>query len=215
MAATASLSGSTLAPSSTITTNLPPSTSNAPSDPSAFPWPPYTSFPPFYTLQPNTTTQTSQLALWSQLITTYCSHPTHRIYRLSLSSPPVDLFTNPTIRRSLKTEDIRTVLTHMSTPAGGQTIEFLPPASRNEQSNAVYVWWKSASEWADAIYGWVDSTGQKGAVLTVYELREEDGKKEWAGMDEGMLRKVLGVLVKRAKAQIFGEAGAGEGVKFF
>jgi ESCRT-II complex subunit VPS25 len=40
------------------------------------------------------------------------------------------------------------------------------------------------------------------------------GAKEWVGMEEEMLRKVLGVLVKKGRAQVFGldeEAG----VKFF
>ena len=66
------------------------------------------------------------------------------------------------------------------------------------------------------IYGWVDETGQKGRVLTVYELREGEavGGKEWVGMEEEMLRKVLGVLVKKGRAQVFGvEEEAG--VKFF
>jgi len=97
------------------------------------------------------------------------------------------------------------------------TAEFVAAPSKGEQSNVVYIWFRSASEWADALYGWVDETGQKGAVLTVYELREGDGVtgRAWVGMDEGMLRKVLGVLVKRGKAQIFGQGGDGEGVKFF
>jgi ESCRT-II complex subunit VPS25 len=33
-------------------------------------------------------------------------------------------------------------------------------------------------------------------------------------MEEEMLKKVLGVLVKKGRAQIFGQ-GEGEGVKFF
>lgn len=72
------------------------------------------------------------------------------------------------------------------------------------------------NDWADAIYEWVDETGQKGAVLTVYELREGEavGKKEWRDIDETLLRKILGVLVKRGKAQIFGQE-ENAGVKFF
>ena len=198
---------------SPLSTSQPQQSSTSP-----FTWPAYTSCPPFYTLQPNTSTRTRQLELWSSLITTYCGH--HRIFRLNLSSPPPDLFANTTLSRSLKPADVRTLLTHMSTAQGGQTVEFLPPPSKTEQANTVYVWWKSASEWADLLYGWVDETGQKGAVLTVYELREGDGVsgREWVGMDEGMLRKVLNVLVKRGKAQIFaGQQGSdgGEGVKFF
>ena len=67
------------------------------------------------------------------------------------------------------------------------------------------------------LYAWVEETAQKGTVLTIYELREGDAvrSRHWKDMDEGMLRKVLGVLVKRGKAQIFGQAGEGEGVKFF
>ena len=72
------------------------------------------------------------------------------------------------------------------------------------------------SEWADQVYGWVDETGQKGTVLTVYELREGDAVREcsWRDMDEALLRKTLNVLVKRGKAQVFGLEES-SGVKFF
>ena len=104
----------------------------------------------------------------------------------------------------------------MSAPANGNRIEYLPPTTKGEQSSACYVWWRPPDEWADLLYAWVEETGQKGSVLTIYELRESEAveKKEWRDMDEGMLRKVLGVLVKRGKAQVFGQA-EGEGVKFF
>jgi ESCRT-II complex subunit VPS25 len=78
------------------------------------------------------------------------------------------------------------------------------------------VLWRLPSEWADAIHAWVDETGQKGAVLTIYELREGEAVqgKEWCDIDEALLRKVLNVLVKRGKAQIFGQE-ENAGVKFF
>ena len=169
----------------------PTTTPSNPSTSSAFSFPTYTTFPPFYTLQPNLTTRARQLTLWSQLILAYAAH--NRLYRLSISSPPPALFANPSIHRALSEPDIRAVLDHMAQPANGARVE-----------------------WADMIYGWVDETGQKGSVLTVYELREGEavGAKEWVGMEEEMLRKVLGVLVKKGRAQVFGldeEAG----VKFF
>nr|POE50123.1 vacuolar protein-sorting-associated protein 25 [Quercus suber] len=190
----------------------PPSTS--PAD-DIFQKPAYTTFPAFYTLQPNLTTRARQLELWSSYITQYCSW--HKVFRLSLTSPPSHLTTNASPPRTLKQADFRTVLEHLSTPAGGNVIEWLPPAgSKGEQSTACWVWWRSATEWAEKLYEWVDGTGQKGAVLTVYELRESDAvrSQEWTDMDEDMFRKVLGVLVKRGKAQIFG-ADEGSGVKFF
>ena len=51
---------------------------------------------------------------------------------------------------------------------------------------------------------------------TIYELRESEAveKQEWVGMDEDMLRRCLDVLVKKGRAQVFGQAD-GSGVKFF
>lgn len=103
----------------------------------------------------------------------------------------------------------------MSKPENGGKIEWIP-ATGSGRSESCYIWWRSQGEWADALYAWVESTGQKNSVLTLYELREgEGGGQEWRGMEEAMLRKILGLLVKRGKAQIFGQAGEGEGVKFF
>lgn len=204
-----SLGGSTYAPSTSAYTEGPTASSA-----SKFNFPAYTSFPPFYTLQPNLTTRARQLELWSSLITTYCAH--HRLFKLSLSFPPADLFHNSAIKRSLKANDIRTVLDHMSQPANGPLIEWIAPATRGEQTNTCFVYWRSLSEWADTIYDWVDETGQKGAVLTVYEIREGEAvqNKEWKDIDEGLLRKILNVLVKRGKAQIIGQE-ENAGVKFF
>ena len=180
-----------------------------------FTYPAYASFPALYTLQPNLTTRARQFELWSSLITSYCRH--HSLFRISVSSPPADLFTKPSINRNLKQTEIRAVLEHMSRPENGAQIEWIPSTSKSEQSSACYVWWRTAEEWADMLYAWVEESGQKGAVLTLYELREGDAVrgKEWKVMDEGMLRKVLNVLVKKGKAQLFGQETGGEGVKFF
>lgn len=157
------------------------------------------SYPPFYTLQPNLTTRARQLELWSSLITSHCA--AKHIFRISVSSPPSDLFSNPTIKRSLKAADIKTVLDSM-----GKAVEWV-----SADKSACLLWWRSVEEWADALIQWVEGTGQKGAVLTVYELRETG---DWRGMEEVMLRKVLALLSKKSKAAVFA-VGDGEGVKFF
>ncbi|KAL1586986.1 hypothetical protein WHR41_03989 [Cladosporium halotolerans] len=187
----------------------PPTTTNLSS--ATFTLPSYTSFPPFYTLQPNLTTRARQLALWTNLILSYAAHA--RLFRLSLSAPPANLLSNPTLHRALSEPDTRAVLDHMVQQGRA---EWIPAASRAERPAAVWIYWRSLAEWADLIYGWVDETGQKGSVLTVYELREGEavGGKEWVGMEEEMLRRVLGVLVKKGRAQIFGQE-EGAGVKFF
>lgn len=36
------------------------------------------------------------------------------------------------------------------------------------------IYWRKPEEWANAIYEWIDNTGQKGSVLTLYEISEGD-----------------------------------------
>lgn len=112
----------------------------------------------------------------------------------------------------------------MATAEGGNRAEFVPTSSSKrktaagEDSDAAKVWiyWRRPEEWAAALEEWVDRTGQKGTVLTLYEIVEGDAsrKEDFYGMDMDLLTKSLGVCVKRGKAQIFGNEGS-EGVKFF
>ncbi|KAF2156130.1 ESCRT-II complex component [Myriangium duriaei CBS 260.36] len=198
------------------TAAIPPSgTSN-----NTFAFPPHHSFPPFFTLQPNITTQARQLALWSSLIQSYCAH--NRIFRLSLvEALEGPLFHNARVSRRLDLRSARRVVDWMSGPDGDRRAEWCTSTAKKsrdteEGKNAAWIYWRRPEEWADLVYGWVDGTGQRGSVLTVYELREgeEAGRQEWTGMDEDMFRRCLDVLVKRGKAQIFG-AEDGAGVKFF
>ena len=63
---------------------------------------------------------------------------------------------------------------------------------------------------------WVDETGHRNAVLTLFELTEGEATAgtELHGLDADVLRRALAVLGKRGKAQVFGQDGA-LGVKFF
>ncbi|TKA62324.1 hypothetical protein B0A49_09007 [Cryomyces minteri] len=201
----------------TITTTTPPST---------FPLPAHTSFPPFYTLQPNLQTRTRQLTLWSSLIQSYCAH--HRLAKLTLGSAlATPLFRNDALGRRLSLLDARAVLDWMCSAEGGGRAEWLREKSSSSaaaggaagsalQKNTCYIYYRTPAEWADLLLGWVESTGQRGAVLTLYELVQGDAVSgmEWEGLDQDVLLKALGVLVKRGRAQVFGGEGS-EGVKFF
>lgn len=173
----------------------------------SFQFPEYAKHPAFYTIQPNLMTQGRQFALWRDLITSYCAH--HHLYRLSLSSLPSDLFSKKDINRSLNQNDTKIVLTWMSKAENGGRLEWI-------NASEAFVYWRNPAEFADMIYAWVDETGQKGAILTFYELRQSDAvrSQEWREMDEDLLRKVLNVLVKKGKAQIFGQEESA-GIKFF
>ncbi|KAK5012032.1 putative vacuolar protein-sorting-associated protein [Cryomyces antarcticus] len=210
----------------TTPATLTTTTTTATTLPSTFPLPSRTSFPPFYTLQPNLETRTRQLTLWSSLIQSYCAH--QRLAKLSLASALASpLFRNDALGRRLSLLDARAVLDWMCSAEGGGRAEWLreKPSSGASaggaagpalQKNTCYVYYHTPAEWADLLYGWVESTGQRGAVLTLYELVQGDAGRgmEWEGLDQDVLFKALGVLVKRGRAQVFGGEGS-EGVKFF
>lgn len=205
--------------SSSMTSPIPTPASTTPASQGDFRFPVHYSFPPFFTLQPNLTTLARQLALWSALILSYCAH--NHLFRLSLSTAANGpLFYNSTLHRRLDLLSIRRVLDYMVSSEGDQRAAWVSSggkkASAADSKSSAWIYWKRPEKWADLIYGWVDETGQRGSVLTVYELRESDAVSgaEWAGMDEELLLRCLDVLVKRGKAQVFGSDDS-VGCKFF
>lgn len=181
---------------------------------------PHYNFPPFFTLQPNLTTRQSQLASWSSLLLSYCSH--HRLFRLSSSHP---IFANTQLNRRLKPEDVRLLFAFMvDSQHTAEWVDVLTASSASSRRKSagvtereeIYVFWHSAEEWASVVLAWVEGTGQRNTVLTFYELLEGDvtEKCEWRGMPEEVLGRVLGVLVRRGRAGLMGE-GEGRGVKMW
>ncbi|KAI4871041.1 ESCRT-II complex, vps25 subunit [Hypoxylon rubiginosum] len=199
-------------------------------------------FPPFFTRQSNLTTLHSQLEKWSALVLGYCRY--HRLYRLSLSSSCYsyyssnsysnnegggggaaheDLFRNRRLNRRLPLADAREVLDFMrregrAEPVGGGG-GFGSSRDRDDEKDGgdvFWVYWRTPEEWAGLVEDWVEETAQKGTVLTLYELTEGEGTKgtEFHGLDPDLLQKALQILVKRGKAQIFGQEDQ-QGVKFF
>ncbi|KAJ5476431.1 hypothetical protein N7475_002160 [Penicillium sp. IBT 31633x] len=196
-----------------------------------FPFPPTYNFPPFFTPQPNTTTRHSQLEKWSSLIQSWCRH--HRQFRLSLiDAVETPLFHNAALRKRLDLREARAVIDWMTKSeeegGGGRRAEWIADAGGGSSSGVLgsgagqgpktvaWIWWRRPEEWADVLVEWVEGTGQRGSVLTVYELINGDAamSQEFHGMDTDVMLRSLNVLVKRGKAQIFGGEGQ-EGVKFF
>ncbi|PLB46741.1 ESCRT-II complex, vps25 subunit [Aspergillus steynii IBT 23096] len=194
----------------TSTTTIPPT------DP--FPFPPTYNFPPFFTPQPNRSTRSAQLQKWSALIQAWCRH--HRTFRLSIiEAVESPLFHNATLRKRVSLGDARDIVDWMAAGAdedgsagGGKRAEWVDA----NQRSVAWIWWRRPEEWAGLVADWVENTGQKNVVLTVYELLEGEAtiSQEWHGMDPDVMLRSLNVLVKRGKAQVFGSEGQ-EGVKFF
>ncbi|KAL4874344.1 ESCRT-II complex subunit-domain-containing protein [Aspergillus karnatakaensis] len=176
------------------------------------------SYPPLYSIQPNANSRVEQFKIWSNLIQSWCRH--HRIFKLTLAEAlESPLFRNANLKRQLSLGDARTVLDWMSKgeeeAGGGKRAEWVDSAGA-AWKGVVWIWWKRPEEWAGIIADWVESTGQKNVVLTVYELLEGEAtaSQEWHGMDTDVMMRSLNILVKQGKAQVFGSEGQ-EGVKFF
>lgn len=103
----------------------------------------------------------------------------------------------------------------MTRDEGGRRAEWID-GGLDAKGGTMWVYWKRPEEWAEVILGWVEETGQKGTVLTLYELvsGEMTVGQDFHGMDPELFHRSLAVLVKRGKAQVFGSEDQ-QGVKFF
>lgn len=154
----------------------PPLTTAKPTPSSPFTYPKSYTFPPFFTLQPNLQTRLSQLRKWSRLIQRYCRH--HRIFKLSLlAALDTPLFRNAELKKRLGLGDAVEVVDWMTRDEGGRRAEWLGEGmggveGKKERGGGgtAWVYWKRPEEWAEVIAGWVEDTGQKNTVLTLYEL---------------------------------------------
>jgi len=223
---------SLLQPPSPLRSDAAPITTAAAAQTNTFTYPAHYSFPPFYTLQPNLTTRASQLTSWTTLILSYCAH--HHIYRLNPSS---SIFTNSTLNRRLNPDDARIVLQHLASKGrvewiipittsskawggGGSGSHGQKQAHLSDESNPgdgdAWIWWRTPEEWAGLVSGWVEETGQRGTVMTFYELLEGDAtrNREFHGLPRDMLGIALQGLARRGKVGLLGEGEEG-GVKFY
>lgn len=110
-----------------------------------------------------------------------------------------ELFYNRALNRRLNPADIREIIAflrkdgraeYVLSPTGSSSTSVFTGGSGldgdggggSEGAGAdggdiVWVYWRTPEEWASLVEGWVDATGQKGGVLTVYELVEGDGTR--------------------------------------
>ncbi|MCJ1382159.1 hypothetical protein MMC17_005271 [Xylographa soralifera] len=193
----------------TTTTTLAPPPSS-----STFAFPPSHSFPPFWTLQPTLSTRAAQFRKWAALILAYCQH--QRLFSLTLTDAlQTPLFHNSTLHKRLTLGEAREVIDWMCSKEGDGRAEWIG-AGEGRSKERAWIWWRSVEEWGEGIREWVEATGQKNTVLTLYELTEGESTdgQDFHGLDPEVLQRALVGLVKRGKAQVFGSADE-QGVKFF
>lgn len=154
-------------------------TSSSPS-PSSFSFPREYYFPAFYTRQPNLTTLHAQLTKWAALILAYTRY--HRLFKLQLSAAAEsDLFYNRALDRRLSLADMREVFDFMRKEGRAEYV------GGGSAGDVVFVYWRKPEEWAGVVESFVEETGQKGSVLTVYELVEGEGTRGTGKLLRGAL----------------------------
>ena len=134
-------------------------------------------FPPFFTRQTRLATHHAQQTKWAALVLAYARH--HRVFRLALSSAAdSELFHNARLGRRLAPADVHELLDFMGRDG---TAEYAGGSGGDTGTggggDVVLLYWRKPQEWATLVEQYVEDTGQKGSVLTVYELTEGEGTR--------------------------------------
>jgi len=160
-------------------------------------------------LQPVKDSREKQINLWHDLILSYCKH--QKIYVISGNATDrFPLFTNTSINRSLNQDAINTILGAAVTAGRAEWL--------GKEQDQCIVYWRSLKEWAELLYSFAQSTGQKDPVMTVEEISSgvETQGTELAGVHREVLVRAIRRLEKSDRARLFkGESGDDDGVKFF
>lgn len=159
----------------------------------SYTYPKVWSFPPFFTKQPNKETYDTQVNEWIKIIHEYCK--SCKVWKITRECP---VFTNTAIRRQLETSFIEEIFRELERRGGGSIV-----------SDGVYIWWYTLEEWSSRVYEWVEDNGQKGVMMTVFEL-----EGQFDGMPYDMMEKVLRRLEKQGKVTTVVERDEIVGVKF-
>uniref|UniRef100_A0A061RHC1 ESCRT-II complex subunit VPS25 n=1 Tax=Tetraselmis sp. GSL018 TaxID=582737 RepID=A0A061RHC1_9CHLO len=175
----------------------------------SFQTPFFWNYPPYFTLQPVKDSREKQINLWHDLILSYCKH--QKIYVISGNATDrFPLFTNTSINRSLNQDAINTILGAAVTAGRAEWL--------GKEQDQCIVYWRSLKEWAELLYSFAQSTGQKDPVMTVEEISSgvETQGTELAGVHREVLVRAIRRLEKSDRARLFkGESGDDDGVKFF
>ena len=159
------------------------------------------SFPPFFTIQPNTDSWLKQQEMWIDLILAFQRHNQSFILN---TDPTAEPFTNKSINRKIR----RLIVGTFGREGIALIIKQMIESKQAEYIDGrCYIFWKTLQALTDEMLLHVQSTGKVGSICTFYELINESPIK---GIDETILKKIIGKIAKDGKAIVFGS----DGVKF-
>ncbi|EKM50605.1 uncharacterized protein PHACADRAFT_178343 [Phanerochaete carnosa HHB-10118-sp] len=178
--------------------------------PSGYLLPSIHSAAPLFTQQPNPNTQAVVTEHWTKLILSYARH--RRLFILRVEDAEAagndwdEILRNEQINRRLLPSHLVYIMADMV----AKNRAVYEPA---RQTRSVLLYWRTPEEWAEALHGWADSTGQLNMILTFYDIIEPPVPSPLSGIPMTLLRKAITVLAKTSRAQIIWVAD-GEGVRF-
>ncbi|KAL0236670.1 hypothetical protein PCE1_000068 [Barthelona sp. PCE] len=165
---------------------------------------------PLFTRQISDTNLLKQITVWKDIIIEFCSDENKFVITPSedINSYP---FTNTTIDRSLTNSELLFFLDEIVKLGHG--------IWANEDAKARFlVLVNTVEEYAELLYKWIESTGQLGSVLTVWELTDEGDTAigtDFEGLERPVIDAVLNILVRQGKCAIIpGDTAEDDGVKF-
>ncbi|KAF9643746.1 ESCRT-II complex vps25 subunit [Thelephora ganbajun] len=168
------------------------------------------SAPPFFTQQPNPATQATLTEYWTKLILSYARF--RRLFTLRVEDAETtggdwdEVLRNPRINRKLPPSHLQYIISQMVT----KDLAVHEPA---KQTRSVLLYWRLPEEWAEVLHEWASSTGQLNTIMTFYEIVEPPIPSELSSLPISLLKKVIVILTKTARAQVIAVAD-GEGVRF-
>ena len=143
-------------------------------------------YPPMWHVQATQATRRRQLERWSGIVQAYCRQ--RQAWRLApAAARATPLFRHTRLRKTLPLPEAVAVVDWMASAEGLRRAEWI--GRPGEQSSA-WIYWRRPEEWADVIYAWVEATGQKNTVLTLYELTEGDATLSQGGRDLSWAQRI-------------------------
>lgn len=127
---------------------------------SSYTFPQFWYYPPYFTIQPIAETFEKQKRLWVRLILDWCKAT--RTFTLDVQSNTVGVFWNKDIDRYLDVWEKRVFLDELCSQGNGRWLD--------EEKNVCLVLWKTMDAWADDVYAWCRSSGDK--VILVDDIRD-------------------------------------------
>lgn len=165
---------------------------------STFSPPPIYDLPPFFTLQPVAATRERQIALWCDVVLSYCR--AKKIFNLDRSSP---VWHHDKLNIRFSPEGVDIVMDSLLSSQRAILESGRPAASAD--GRPIIVLWKTVAEWASEFKQWAVLSALDSSVCTVEELSTGEGHTPlppFAPCPPGLVEAVCRTLAQNRQCEL-------------